>query len=137
MWLARARGVGRRAARRSGRRGAFLAFLAVLDLTYGYSLYVTAAPARAFDLFLPWEAWGGIWMAVGVLCLTQILARRDRVAFTAAAMLKGGWAVLFADVWIFQHSARGWTAVVVWAAFAGAVLIVSGWPEPLRLGEAP
>jgi hypothetical protein len=117
---------------RAGRRGAFLGFLATLDCAYGYSLYVTAGPARVYDLFLPWEAWGVIWMTVGVICAASVLALRDRFAFAAAAMLKGAWALLFTDVWLFQRYPRGWVAVIVWAAFAGAVLIVSGWPEPIR-----
>ena len=124
-------------ARRAGRRGAFLAFLAILDLAYGYSLLATAAPQRAFDLLLPWQAWGAIWLAVGAACAAGIFARRDRVAFTAAAVLKAAWGLLFADVWLVQHYPRGWVAVAVWLAFAGAVLIIAGWPEAVTVRDVP
>ena len=123
-------------ARRAGRRGAFLAFLMVLDLAYGYSLLVTPAKQRTLDLLLPWEAWGVIWIAVGMLCATGIFVFGwDRLAFPAAAVLKVVWAGLFAEVWITQKYPLGWVSVVVWLAFAGAVLIIAGWPEELKLAE--
>jgi hypothetical protein len=118
-----------RAGRRAGRRGAFLAFLAVLDLAYGYSLFATAAPQRAYDLFLPWQAWGIIWMATGAVCASGVIARRDRAQFTAAAALKAAWGFLFADIWLVQGIPRGWVSVVLWLAFAATVLIIAGWPE--------
>lgn len=129
MQLPRLREIPAAAGRRAGRRGAFLAFLAVLDVAYGYSLFVTAAPQRAFDLLLPWQAWGIIWMVTGAVCASGIFARRDRLQFTAAAGLKAAWGCLFADIWIEQHYPRGWVSVVVWLAFAATVLIISGWPE--------
>jgi hypothetical protein len=128
--------MARRIAARAGRRGSFLAFLAILDLAYGYSLFYAPAGERVFDLFLPWQVWGIAWAAVGLLCAARVLAARDRIAFTAAACIKAAWALLFADVWIFQHYPAGWVSVVVWAAFGGAVLIISGWPEPPRAATA-
>ena len=123
-------------ARRAGRRGAFLAFLTVLDLAYGYSLLVTPAAQRVLNLLLPWEAWGAIWIATGVLCAAGIFVFGwDRWAFPAAAALKVVWAGLFAEVWIAQAYPLGWVSVVVWLAFAGVVLIISGWPEEIRLPD--
>ena len=124
-------------ARRAGRRGAFLAFLAVLDLSYGYSLFTTAAPQRVFDLLLPWQAWGVIWLAAGAVCAAGIFARRDRLAFTAAATLMCAWGLLFADIWLVQGYPRGWVSVVVWLAFAGVVLIIAGWPEAVQVKDIP
>jgi hypothetical protein len=128
---------GRRVARRAGRRGAFLAFLAILDWGYGYSLFVTAAPQRAFDLLLPWQAWGVIWMAAGVVCASGILARRDWPQFTVAAGIKAAWGFLFADIWLVQHAPRGWVSVILWLAFAATVIIIGGWPEEQPPPSAP
>jgi hypothetical protein len=124
-------------AHRAGRRGAFLAFLAVLDLAYGYSLFTTAAPQRAFDLLAPWQAWGAAWIAVGAACAAGIFIRRDRLAFTAAATLKGAWGLVFADIWLVQGDPRGWVSVAVWLAFAAAVLIIAGWPEAATAKDGP
>ena len=122
---------------RVGRRGAFLAFLAVLDLAYGYSLFAASAPQRLVNLLLPWQAWGVIWMVVGVACLTGVFALRDRVQFTLAATLKGAWGLLYVDVWLVQGLPRGWVSVVLWLAFALTVVLVSGWPEPPHLDVPP
>lgn len=124
-------------ARRAGRRGAFLAFLAILDFSYGYSLLVTPSRQRVFDLLLPWDAWGTAWIAAGALCAAGILARRDRLAFTAAATLKGAWGLLSADIWLVQGYPGGWASVAVWLAFAAAVLIIAGWPEAVTIIAPP
>ena len=120
-------------ARRAGRRGAFLGFLAVLDLAYGYSLLTaTGAQRRQLDLLLPWPAWGWAWVAVGVICAAGALATADRLAFTAAAALKAAWAATWAVVWLIEGIPRGWVSVVVWGCFALVVLVVSSWPEAPR-----
>lgn len=118
---------------RAGRRGAFLAFLALLDLAYGYSLFATAAPQRLYDLLLPWEAWGWIWCGTGVVCLARVFGRKDRVAFSVQAMLFFSWGMLSLDEWLAQGVERGWVSVVLWVAFALASgLVVGGWAEPPR-----
>lgn len=128
---------GQWVSRHVGRRGAFLAFLAVLDLAYGYSLFVTAAPQRQVNLLLPWQVWGYIWAGVGVVCLSGVFVRVDRVQFAAAAALDAAWGLLYLHVWLVQNAPRAWVAVVIWLSFAVTVLIVSGWPEPSRIGEPP
>jgi hypothetical protein len=131
-WRTRLRGHAARLGRMLGHRGAFLLFLAVLDISYGYSLEATAAPQRLWDLFLPWEWWGGIWIAVGAVCAASAFLPADRVAFGAAAALKTGWAAVMADVWLFQDVPRGWVSAVVFGCFALAILDVSSWPDPVR-----
>ena len=120
--------------RRVGRRGAFLAFLALLDFAYGYSLYLVPASQRAYDLLLPWQAWGVVWLAVGAVCAGGMVLRTgaDRLAFSLAAALKTCWAAVFVRVWLLDHLPRGWVSVVIWLAFAAVVLLVSSWPEPPR-----
>ena len=125
----------RRVARRIGRRGAFLAFLALLDAAYGYSLLETAAAQRRqLDLLLPWQAWGIIWLSTGAACAAGMMLRTgaDRAAFAAAAVLKTCWAAVFVRVWLLDHVPRGWVSVVIWLAFAAVVLLVSSWPEAPR-----
>jgi hypothetical protein len=116
-----------------GRRGAFLAFLTVLDVCYGVALLTTMVRALKYvhpDLFLPLSAWGWIWIGVGCFVFTGLLADRDIIQFTAAALLKGVWAVLYADLWLVQHQDSAWISAVVWLSFSLTVLVIAGWPEP-------
>jgi hypothetical protein len=113
---------------RIGRRGAFLGFLAVLDLCYGYSL-LTTPPVLKYDLLLPWWAWGVIWLAVGAFALSGMFFRKDWPQYTVCAVLKAAWAALSAHLWLIQHLPRGWVSVVIWAAFSVTVVLVGGWPE--------
>ena len=126
-----------RARDRAGRRGAFLAFLALLNTAVGYSLLTTPAAQRGtMDLLLPWPVWGWVWVAAGVVCAAGVFARRDWWAFTVAAVLMGAWALLSVDLWLVQGQPRGWVSVVIWVAFALTVRVVAGWPEPVR-GDLP
>jgi hypothetical protein len=119
-----------RLGRHVGHRGAFLAFLALLDLLYGYSLLVTDTPSRIYDLLLPWPSWGIIWLTVGAFIATGIPMRNDRFQFGAAIAIKAIWGALFVRVWLIDRAERGWVSVVIWMSFALAVLVVAGWPEP-------
>lgn len=120
-------------ARRLGRRGAFLCFLAVLDFSYGYALMsASIAALRASpDLILPVHVWGWVWIAVGAVCLSGAPMRRDWPQYAAAVTLKAVWAAVYADIWTVQHGTSAWVSVVVWASFSLTVLIVASWPEPV------
>jgi hypothetical protein len=115
--------------RQIGRRGAFLTFLALLDLSYGYSLLASPALIKAFNLLLPYQAWAGAWLTSGVICATGIFSSRDRIQFSAAAFLKASWAFVMVRVWLYQHSPLGWVSVAIWLAFAAIIVLVSGWHE--------
>lgn len=119
-------------ARRAGRRGAFLAFLAILDWCVGFSLYATEAPQRLQDLWLPWQAWGIIWLVMGCICASGVFVRHDRIQFALSAMFKVAWGLLYLNVWLVQDVPRGWVSVVIWLSFAATVFLISGWPEPVR-----
>jgi hypothetical protein len=112
-----------------GRRGAFLAFLVVLDVMYGYAL-LAAPTGKTPDFFLTLDAWGWIWIGTGVFIATGILVGRDIAQFTAAALLKGAWGLLYADLWIVQRQPGAWVSVVIWLSFSLTVLVIAGWPEP-------
>ena len=125
----------RQAARRVGRRGAFLLFLAILDFGYGYSLIeVNLRQSLHADLLLPYPAWGIIWLSTGAVCAVGAVLRTgaDRFAFAAAATLKAAWGAVFVRVWLYDRLPRGWVSVIIWLAFAAVVLLVSSWPEPPR-----
>ena len=127
-WL-RARAAA--AARRAGRRGAFLAFLSLLNWAYGYSLLTApAALRRASDLLLPWTAWGILWTAMGFVTAAGIFARRDRISYGAAVTFKAAWGVLQLDLWFAHGVTLAWVGAVIWLGFAAIVLVVAGWPEP-------
>jgi hypothetical protein len=118
-----------RARARAGRRGAFLAFLAVLDAAFGYSLLtVPRAGIGSYDFVLPVHAWGWAWIGTGVICALGVAARSDRVAYTMAALLKATWGLTYAWLW-WQGSPSAWVSVAVWLSFALVVVLVAGWPE--------
>ena len=128
----------RRLSRRVGRRGGFLAFLALLHVLYGYSLL--AAPATAlgpYSLGFPVWVWAVLWITSGVACVVSapLTGKADRGGFAAAAVIDAGWACLWAHLWIVQGFPRGWVSLVVWSTFSGVVMMVSGWPEPPRPGD--
>ena len=118
---------------RIGRRGAFLAFLALLDGIYGYYLIYPPATlpiqARTFPL-LPASVWGWWWVGTGVICLAGAFMRSDRVAYGFAAMLKAAWGLRFAYLW-YLGVPLAWISMTVWLVFAFIILIISGWPEEI------
>jgi hypothetical protein len=120
-----------RARHRIGRRGAFLAWLALIDLAVAWSLW-TAPPsqAAAYSMYLPPRTWAVIWAAAGLTALTGVPARRDRVQFAAAAAFAAGWAALTGGGWILRHIPEGWVQSLIWAGFAVIILLTASWPEP-------
>lgn len=117
--------------RHTGRRGAFLAFLTVLDGCYGYALLSQSVAALNSqpDFFLSLRSWGWAWLAVAAVCATGVFMRRDIAQYTAAAFLQAAWGALYADAWLIQHYAQDWISAVVWLSFGLTVLLVAGWPE--------
>ncbi len=114
-----------------GHRGAFLLFLAVLDILYGYSLLTDQIPVALAYPFLSEMTWGIIWITVGAACfLGAFVKKRDRVAFALASILKTAWALRYMWLW-HEGNLRAWIAIVVWLAFAATVLVIASWPEPV------
>ena len=113
-----------------GRRGSFLAFLALLDAAYGYSLFTAPRAVQHLDLLLPWRAWAVLWLAAAAVCLSGVFLRRDRIQYTLAAAFKTAWGLLYVQLAVVQHVPDAWISAVVWLALAATVLLISGWPEP-------
>lgn len=80
-------------------------------------------------MLLPLVAWGWVWIAVGAVCLTGVLARRDRIQFGVAMLLKTAWSCIITMNWLMFRIPGGWTSVAAWAGIALLVLLISGWPE--------
>lgn len=117
--------------RKTGNRGKFLGFLAMLDLIYGYSLITLPVFYRDIDLLLPVSVWAWIWIASGVNCLTGAFISDDRLPFAVASLVKTFWGMLYAYLWLSSSPVpRPWASAAIWLTFAGIVIMISGWPEP-------
>lgn len=122
-------------AHRIGHRGAFLAFLAFLDLVYGRYLAhpppgVTATPLYTYlASIMPLWAWATVWVSVGVICAAQVCMRRDAPAFFVAAGLKLAWGLVNVAAWLSGTVRQGYVSGAIWLAFGAVVLVVADWPE--------
>lgn len=122
--------------RRVGRRGSFLLFLALLDVTNAFALatpdkQASSMPAYVFlASILPLWCWAIPWAGVGLLCLFYAFRKNDAVAYGVAMFLKVFWALVFLLGWIFVHVDRGYLSTTVWGAFAAVLLLIATWPEP-------
>lgn len=123
----------RRLLYRVGRRGAWLLFLALLDLVYGLGLpELMRRPSSGLAFLasiLPPEVWVGMWAAVGLACMVQAFAIRDRIAFTAATLLKVLWGMVYLVGWMLLDLPRGQVGAVIWLALAGVTVLIAGWRE--------
>lgn len=122
-----------RFARRIGRRGAWLLFLAFVDLLYGLGLpELLRRPTSGLAFLtslLPAQVWAGLWVAVAAACLIQAFVVRDRVAFSAGALLMMLWGMFHLVGWLLIDVPRGQIGAAIFLAFAGVTLLISGWRE--------
>jgi hypothetical protein len=119
--------------RHAGRRGAFLAFLTVLDLAFGYSVFeLPRAALLQINILLPLHVWGWLWIGTGIICASGIFIQADRVQYTLAALLKTAWGLLYAYLW-WQGVPNSWASVVVWLSFAMTVVLIASWPESAKI----
>lgn len=117
----------------AGRRGAFLAFLTILDFAFGYSIF--SLPRVVFqhiDTVLPIHVWAWLWIAAGVVCASGVFMKTDRVQYTISSVFKTAWGLLYAYLW-WQGVPSAWPSVAVWLSFAMTVVLVASWPEQVRL----
>jgi hypothetical protein len=120
---------------RVGHRGTFLSFLALLDGLYGYSILSDTASLTPYHLWLKPAVWGVVWLGTGVFLATGVPMKHDRFHYSVASILFAGWTSAMVNVWITQDTPRIWVDVVLFAAFAALVVVVSSWPELRRLPE--
>jgi hypothetical protein len=119
-----------------GRRGAFLAFLALLDWIYGYALAFPTPAALANPTYkfliqsLPLNLWAGLWFGVGTICFVYAFRKRDAPGYAAAMFLKILWSALFLFGWVFAGVERGYLSSAIWGAFAAILALIATWPEP-------
>lgn len=123
-------------ARHIGNRGAFLLFLAMLDVVYAIGLAFPTPRARASDTYMFLDEagslvmWALLWTGVGVTCAVFAFRKADTPGFMAAMFIKVLWAAVFLLGWIFAGVERGYLSTAIWGVFAGVVWIIAGWPEP-------
>lgn len=128
---------------RIGRRGAALLFFFILDFFNGWSLLDPLPESRQshgtqwLASVLPLEAWGAIWLFVGLLCLIGALIRTDVVAWVAAMSIKVMWGLLWLLGWMLDGVERGWVFAAFWLALAALVALLAGWAEPGDHGRRP
>lgn len=118
-----------------GRRGVFLVFLALVAGSANVSLLdPTQWPAltKTFRVMheVPPNMWAAAWGVMGVFCLIGAVAKQiEEWAFGVAALMLVLWSLIYLQAWHDATLARPWTGFVLYSAFAGLVLVISGWPE--------
>lgn len=128
---------------RVGRRGGYLLIKSVVYLIHGWVyLTIPATPPLRAALRMPLEVaplavWGAVWLAAGLAAAAAAFARdpgHDRWGFLALIAVGSFWAVsyLWASIggWSVTAFARGLLGAAFYAAIAGVVIVVAGWPEP-------
>lgn len=122
---------------RVGRRGAFLLFLALLDIVYAYSLAfpsvsVEGNPTYTFlATIVPLDVWAALWVSVGVICLVFAFREKDAPGFAAAMFLMVLWASILLLGWLFAGVERGYLSSAIWGSFAALLTLIASWPEPI------
>jgi hypothetical protein len=124
---------------RIGRRGAALLFFTLLDLVYGYALWVAPRPLSPLyawmDRLMPLPMWAAVWVAVGLICLVFAFMVHDTAAFMAAVALKVAWGGPALVGWVTGDVPLGYMAAVIWLAFAAFVYLVAGGIPPAIRSE--
>lgn len=136
---------------RPGRRGAYLLIKATLFPGHGL-LYLTVpasanlAAALRFPLATaPLRVWALAWLAAAAVAAGSAFAPgpdADRWGFYALIAVATLWAVSYAAGAVLPGAAaggfaRGMISALLYAALAGVVLVVAGWPECSPAGAPP
>jgi|1185.fasta_scaffold220807_2 hypothetical protein len=129
---------GRGVGRRIGRRGAILLILAVVDVAYGLSLMapppdsVGSAATVWRQHYAPLWVWGTGWLVIAAILIVSAFLRDDRFGYAAAIGWKIVWALTTLTSWIIGGVPRGWVQSIIWAVFAGMIVVDAGRPEDSR-----
>lgn len=123
----------------NGHRGTFLLLFGFVFALIGMS-YCTAEPDAPVRHSMSWmPSWspiwvcGLLWLAAGLVAIVCAFfpLPRDRFGFQALSAICAGWVVAYLIAWGVGTNPRGWVSAVVFACMAGAVLVVSGMPNPI------
>ena len=126
---------GREFRRRIGRRGAFLCCIGAYDLFYGWYLVIGAAIEHV--PLIGERPWGWLWIAAGVFLVAGAFFRHDALFYAAAILIKVVWALEFFRLDVQAHVPDDWFRGCYWLALSAAILVVSGWREPVRVITPP
>ena len=116
-------------AHRIGRRGAFLAFLAILHYAFAWQFWFIGA--QGMPTIAPVRVWAIGWLVSAIGCTVGIVLRRDRISYTLAATMNGCLAALYSYLWLVKNAPYGWVNALFWSVFALIVVMVSSWPDPI------
>lgn len=123
---------------RIGRRGAILLILSVVDIAYGMSLIGPSAETLGLSAivwrehYAPLWVWGTGWLIIAAILIVTAFLRNDRFGYAAAIGWKIAWSLTTLASWIVGGVDRGWVSSIVWAYAAGMIVVIAGWPEPIR-----
>jgi hypothetical protein len=121
-----------------GRRGAILLSYGSVWGLYGYGQLISPQPdQRGLTLalqMLPLGAWGGLFIASGILAAVAAFLPQgvDWFGFVALVLIVLPWMTSYLASWALGDFPRGWVAAAVWGVIAVPVIVVAGWREPLR-----
>lgn len=127
---------------RLGRRGAILSCYGLVWILYGYGQIITPQPDQRglwlSLLLMPLDAWAWCWIAAGVLALVCAWAPpgRDAAGFVGLVLIVVPWLTSYLVTWLMGDYPRGWVAAAIWTVITVPVMVVAGWPEPLRTKRA-
>lgn len=113
-------------------RGTTLAGLGILWIVYGLGLILTTrtsinAGTAPLIRIMCIEAWGGVWIACGILGIIAGTLRpgRDTWGFAAVSLPPAYWALSFTATALTGDYEVAWAAVPVYAALVFLVTVVA------------
>ncbi|MET8765875.1 hypothetical protein [Streptomyces sp. NPDC004658] len=138
------RAAARRLRQQLGRRGALLTMKGTIATLYGYA-QIGQPPANRAGLSLllkaaPLEAWGGAWVAAGVIALVcaWLPPRMDWPGFLAVWGITAPWSMSYLVAWWpLGEYPRGWVPALIFGAFGAVCLVAIGWQEAPRARSEP
>lgn len=125
-----------------GRRGAYLLITSLLYLGHGAAFLLAPATRTGRSSLsvaasiAPLKVWAVCWLVAGVIAAWSAFRhgpRQDRWGFFALIVMATTWATFYfaaAFVGAGTGFAGGFIGAMLYLSLAGAILVVSGWPEP-------
>lgn len=124
-------------------RGRFLIGFALMYCCFGYSYVVEGSAASRTSVFqwlpdfIPVTALSGPWFIAAAIAIgssfRRVPPRTDRYGFMALALVPLLWAMMFLFSYLAGHAPTGWISAMLYGGFAMIVILVSSWPNPVRL----